>query len=75
MHGHGAIHGLGPWQKAGSSWQEKPPSIQDDGLALERPVGCPTVTLAWSVVANGPLITGTTILVVRFAWCSFVDHL
>ena len=49
--------------------------MQDDKLALERPAGCPTVTFAWSVVANGPLITGMATLVVRFAWCCFVDHL
>ena len=75
MHGDRAVHGHGPWQRATSPWQKKPPSTQDDGLALQRSMGCPTVTLAWGVAANGPLITGMAILAVRFAWCSFVDRL
>jgi hypothetical protein len=35
----------------------------------------PTVMLAWRVADHGPLSTGMAILVVRFAWCCFVDHL
>ena len=74
MHGAGAVHGHGPWQRATSPWQKKPPSTQDDGLALQRSVACPTVTSAWSVAAAGPLITKMAILGVRFAFHSFVDR-
>ena len=35
----------------------------------------PTVTLACPVASHGPLSTERAILVVRFAWCCFVDHL
>ena len=72
MHGKEAVHGLGPWQKSLPFVAAKPPS-KDDKPAPQSSAACPTVTLAWSVAANGPLITKMAILGVRFACPSFVD--
>ena len=44
-------------------------------LGAQSSVARPTVTLAWRVASHGPLSTEMAILVVRFAWCCFVDHL
>ena len=54
-------------------WQVKPASILDDGLVVEGIVVRPTLTLAWSVAADGPLITRMTIPVVCFSCGYFVD--
>ena len=51
----------------------RPSSTMD--WRLERIVGNLTVTFAWSVLANGPLITRIAILVACFAWCCFVDQI
>ena len=66
MYNKGGVHGHGPWQGAASPKLEKPPSSQDDGLALPGLVVRPTMTSPLECSGRCLLITKMAILVAPF---------